>query len=201
MSFYLNLLRDGVLSGAGRTAPPRCIEQLMRIGEGDLYIGFTFPRYSARASKGLAFAKSCGAATVGITDSVNSPFYGVADVCIFAKSEMVSFVDSLVAPLSLVNAVVLAVGSRSRDSLSESSATWSACGARTMSLRPRRADAVVIGGGAAGMTTALHAAELGVDVILLEKMDLLGGTSVMAASARSGLQQAAAGQGRSLHGG
>ena len=118
MSFYLNLLRDGVRL-IQDNGPAEMYEQLMRIGEGDFYIGFTFPRYSARASKGLAFAKSCGAATVGITDSVNSPFYGVADVCIFAKSEMVSFVDSLVAPLSLVNAVVLAVGSRSRDSLSE----------------------------------------------------------------------------------
>ena len=105
MSFYLNLLRDGVRL-IQDNGPAEMYEQLMRIGEGDLYIGFTFP-------------KSCGAATVGITDSVNSPFYGVADVCIFAKSEMVSFVDSLVAPLSLVNAVVLAVGSRSRDSLSE----------------------------------------------------------------------------------
>ena len=118
MSFYLNLLRDGVYL-VQDNGPAEMYEQLMRIGEGDLYIGFTFPRYAARAAKGMAFAKSCGASTVGITDSVNSPFYGVADTCLFAKSEMVSFVDSLVAPLSLVNALVLAAGSRSKDALSD----------------------------------------------------------------------------------
>ena len=57
--------------------------------------------------------------TEGLTDSESSPFYGMADVCLFAKSEMVSFVDSLVAPMSLVNAVIIAVGARSRVSLSE----------------------------------------------------------------------------------
>lgn len=118
MSFYLNLLRDGVHL-VQDNGPAEMYEQLMRIGKGDLYIGFTFPRYSSMTVKGMAFAKNSGAATVGITDSVNSPFYGVADICLFAKSEMVSFVDSLVAPLSLVNAVILAVGSRSKDALSD----------------------------------------------------------------------------------
>lgn len=118
LAFYLNLLRDGVrLIQANGSA--EMYEQLMRIGEGDLYIGFTFPRYSSQAVKGLEFAHASGAATVGITDSVNSPFYGVADHCLFAKSEMVSFIDSLVAPLSLVNAIVVAAASRSRDVLPE----------------------------------------------------------------------------------
>ena len=67
----------------------------------------------------MGFAKDRGAATVGLTDSESSPFYGMADICLFAKSEMVSFVDSLVAPMSLVNAIVIAVGARSRDAISE----------------------------------------------------------------------------------
>ena len=66
----------------------------------------------------MRFAKDRGAASaLALTDSESSPLYGVADVCLFAKSEMVSFVDSLVAPLSLVNAIVIAVGARSRDRL------------------------------------------------------------------------------------
>lgn len=56
---------------------------------------------------------------MGLTDGESSPFYGMADVCLFAKSEMVSFVDSLVAPMSLVNALIIAVGARSRGALSE----------------------------------------------------------------------------------
>ena len=67
----------------------------------------------------MRFAKERGAAALALTDSESSPLYGVADVCLFAKSEMVSFVDSLVAPLSLVNAIVIAVGARSRDRLSD----------------------------------------------------------------------------------
>ena len=67
----------------------------------------------------MGFAKDRGASTVGLTDGESSPFYGMADVCLFAKSEMVSFVDSLVAPMSLVNALIIAVGARSRGALSE----------------------------------------------------------------------------------
>lgn len=66
----------------------------------------------------MSYAKSHGATVIGITDSEASPFYGVADVCLYAKSEMVSFLDSLVAPMSLVNALIVAVGARSRDALS-----------------------------------------------------------------------------------
>ena len=67
----------------------------------------------------MSFAKSHGAYAVGLTDGENSPFFGLADICLYAKSEMVSFVDSLVAPMSLVNALIIAVGARSRGALSE----------------------------------------------------------------------------------
>ena len=118
MAYYLGLIRAGVHLVDDNSAA-EAYEQLLRIGEGDLFIGFTFPRYSSRAAKVMGFAKDRGAATVGLTDSESSPFYGMADICLFAKSEMVSFVDSLVAPMSLVNAIVIAVGARSRDAISE----------------------------------------------------------------------------------
>ena len=118
LEFYLNMLRDGVHL-VRDTSAAEAYEQLIRIGAGDLFIGFTFPRYSSRSLKVMRFAKDRGASALALTDSESSPLYGVADVCLFAKSEMVSFVDSLVAPLSLVNAIVIAVGARSRDRLSD----------------------------------------------------------------------------------
>ena len=118
LAYYLGLIRSGVHLVDDNSAA-EAYEQLLRIGEGDLFIGFTFPRYSARSAKVMGFAKDRGASTIGLTDSENSPFYGMADICLFAKSEMVSFVDSLVAPMSLVNAIVIAVGARSRDAISE----------------------------------------------------------------------------------
>ena len=118
LGFYLNMLRDGVHLVRDNSAA-EAYEQLIRIGQGDLFIGFTFPRYSSRSLKVMRFAKDRGASALGLTDNESSPLYGVADVCLFAKSEMVSFVDSLVAPLSLVNALVIAVGARSRDQLAE----------------------------------------------------------------------------------
>ncbi len=118
MGFYLNMLRDGVRQVRDNSAA-EAYEQLIRIGKGDLFIGFTFPRYSSRSLKVMRFAKDRGASTLALTDSESSPLYGVADVSLFAKSEMVSFVDSLVAPLSLVNAIVIAVGAKSRDRLAE----------------------------------------------------------------------------------
>lgn len=118
LAFYLNFLRKNVILVQDNGAA-EVYEQLFRIGEGDLFLSITFPRYSARAQKTMAFAKKRGAATVGLTDGENSPFYGLADICLFAKSEMVSFVDSLVAPMSLVNAILIAVGARSREAMSD----------------------------------------------------------------------------------
>ena len=118
LAYYLGLIRAGVHLVDDNSAA-EAYEQLLRIGKGDLFIGFTFPRYSSRSAKIMGFAKDRGAATIGLTDSESSPFYGMADVCLFAKSEMVSFVDSLVAPMSLVNAIIIAVGAASRDALSD----------------------------------------------------------------------------------
>ena len=116
--FYLNMMRDNV-HVACESGAAEVYEELLRIEAGDVFVGFTFPRYSSRAIKAMRYAKAHGAQAIGITDSEASPFFGVADICLFAKSDMVSFLDSLVAPMSLVNALVAAIGVRSRDALSD----------------------------------------------------------------------------------
>ena len=101
MGFYLNLLLDNVHL-VHDTSVSEVYEQVFRIKEGDVFIGISYPRYSSRTIKAMQFAKSTGAAAIGITDGESSPFVGVADINLFAKSDMVSFLDSLVAPMSLI---------------------------------------------------------------------------------------------------
>ena len=89
-------------------------EQLLRIGEGDLIIGISFPRYSKRTISAMKFARDRGARCLGLTDGKVSPLNEISDVCLYTKSEMVSFLDSLVAPLSMINALIMAVSARDR---------------------------------------------------------------------------------------
>ena len=110
---YLKLIRKNVFV-VQDTMASEVFEQLIRIGKNDLFIGISFPRYSKHTVDAMTFSKSRGAYTVAITDGKHSPCYDVADICLFAKSDMVSFLDSLVAPMSLINALIVAVGSRSR---------------------------------------------------------------------------------------
>ena len=112
LGLYLNLLRENV-QVVRDTAASEVYEQLLRIGEGDLLIGITFPWYSKHTVEAMHFAKSRGAMTIGITDGSASPINVFSDVKLFAKSDMVSFLDSLVAPMSLINALIVAVGVRS----------------------------------------------------------------------------------------
>ncbi len=93
-------------------------EQLSRIGEDDLLIGISFPRYSNRTIEAMQFARSRGAQLVAITDGPLSPLHAVADLCLTAKSDMASFVDSLVAPLSVINALIVALGQSKRQQVS-----------------------------------------------------------------------------------
>jgi len=118
MGFYLNLLLENVHI-IHDTAVSEVYEQILRIKEGDVFVGISFPRYSSRTVKAMKFAKSTGAKVVGITDSDNSPFMGIADTLLFAKSDMVSFVDSLVAPLSMINALIVSIGIKSRENISD----------------------------------------------------------------------------------
>ncbi len=118
MGFYLNLLLENVHI-IQDTAVSEVYEQIIRIKEGDVFIGISYPRYSSRTVKAMKFAKASGAKVVGITDSKSSPFYGIADTLLFAKSDMVSFLDSLVAPLSLINALIVSVGTKTKENISD----------------------------------------------------------------------------------
>lgn len=95
------------------------LEQLLRIGPGDVLVAITFPRYSKRIIKGVTFAKARGASIIGITDSGSSPVASVAEKNLFAKSDMASFVDSLVAPLSLINAVIVAISRKRKEEVAD----------------------------------------------------------------------------------
>lgn len=117
LGLYLNLLRSGV-NVVHDTAASEIFEQLMRIGEGDLCIGISFPRYSSHTVDAMNYAKKMGAKTVALTDSAVSPINDLADISMYAKSDMVSFLDSLVAPMSLINAIIAAVGIRNQETVS-----------------------------------------------------------------------------------
>ena len=118
MGFYLNPMLENVRL-VHDTSVSEVYEQVFRIGEGDVFIGISYPRYSSKTIKAMEFAKSTGATAIGITDGDSSPFVGVADVILYAKSDMVSFLDSLVAPMSLINALIVAVGYQRPDHLSD----------------------------------------------------------------------------------
>ncbi len=92
-------------------------QQLIRIGKNDVFIGFSFPRYCKSTTNAAEYAASFGANVIAITDSAASPLGAIADEVLLAKSDMVSFADSLVAPLSLINAIIVAVGIKRRSTL------------------------------------------------------------------------------------
>lgn len=93
-------------------------EQIIHIGSDDIMIGISFPRYAKRAIEAMKFAKEKGAVTAALTDSLRSPLAAWADHTILARNDMTSFVDSLVAPLSIINALVVAAGMRHKSELS-----------------------------------------------------------------------------------
>ncbi|NBI08532.1 MurR/RpiR family transcriptional regulator [Colidextribacter sp. OB.20] len=114
LHFYFNLIFDNVVLVSASTAS-EIFESLLRVGEGDVVIGVSFPRYSSRTVQAMSFARDRGAATVAITDSEASPLIPISQYLLMARSDMASFVDSLVAPLSLVNALLVAVSQRKNE--------------------------------------------------------------------------------------
>lgn len=117
LHFYFNLIFDNVVLVSANTAS-ETFESLLRVGEGDAVIGISFPRYSSRTVQALSFARDRGATTIAITDSETSPLVPISRYTLMARSDMASFVDSLVAPLSLVNALLVAVSQRKNEDLS-----------------------------------------------------------------------------------
>lgn len=116
MSFNFNLIFDNVIQVSANTAS-EVFESLLRVGEGDVVIGISFPRYSSRTVHAMNFARDRGATTIAITDSEASPLAPISTYTLKARSDMASFVDSLVAPLSLVNALLVAVSRKKNDDL------------------------------------------------------------------------------------
>ncbi len=95
------------------------IEEIHRIGEQDVILAISFPRYSVKTIQTVSFAKNRKAKIIAITDGEQSPLAKYADCSIYAGSDMVSFVDSLVAPLSVVNALLAALSMRYKDSVTD----------------------------------------------------------------------------------
>ena len=107
LGFYLNLLFPDVRV-VNQSAASEIYEQILHISSGDVCIAISFPRYSRKTIMAMKFAKDKGATVIGITDTSSSLVAHSADIKLYARSEMVSFLDSLVAPLSLINAIVVA---------------------------------------------------------------------------------------------
>lgn len=118
MSYYFNLIFPKVRL-VHNSSTSEMFEQIMHIDENDVLIGISFPRYSKQTVKGLQFAKSKGTHVIALTDSISSPLAQFADTLLLAHSDMASFVDSLVAPLSLINALIVAVSITDIDRVSK----------------------------------------------------------------------------------
>ena len=114
LEFMFNNVRVITSSGASEV-----FEKLMGINEEDVLIAFSFPRYSAATIKGAQYCRTTGATVIGFTDSRLSPLGQNSDYVLVAKSDMVSLVDTLVAPLSVVNALIVALTSGQEHTLSK----------------------------------------------------------------------------------
>lgn len=116
LNFNLRMMFDDVKL-VQTTSGSELFEEIMRIGEGDVMIAVSFPRYSKRIVNAVEFARRAGADVVALTDSDNSPIAEFAHQLLIAHSDMVSFVDSLVAPLSVVNALIAALSLKKQEEL------------------------------------------------------------------------------------
>ena len=117
MGYYLNYIFDNVhLVSSGATD---VFEEISKLKEDDLLVGISFPRYSTRTLEAMRFAKRCGAQVVAITDGPMSPLGAIADATLTARTDMASFVDSLAAPLSVINALLVALGLHRKEALTQ----------------------------------------------------------------------------------
>lgn len=113
LAHYLRLIFDTVQL-VEATSEATILQQIIRAGQGDAVIAISFPRYSKKAAKTLRYASDRGMVTVAITDSPLSPLAEHAAHLLLARSDMVSFVDSLVGPQSVINALIVAMAIRKK---------------------------------------------------------------------------------------
>jgi len=118
LGFYFNLLFENVTL-VHTNSVSEIFEQVLRVGPGDVLFGISFPRYSKRTLSAMKYARDRGARVIALTDSQLSPLARVADHVLLARSDMASFVDSFVAPLSVINALIVAVGMSRRDEIEQ----------------------------------------------------------------------------------
>ena len=118
LAFYFNLMFNNVHL-LQTSSSSEIFEQMVRIGEEDVIIGISFPRYSMRTLKAMEFANNRNAKVITLTDSVHSPMNLYSSCNLIADSDMASIVDSLVAPLSVINALIVALCMKNRDKVSE----------------------------------------------------------------------------------
>ena len=116
--YYLDLL-FGNVTMLNSTSKTTTYEKLFRITERDVMIGISFPRYSTMAVDAMSFARDRGAQVIAITDSMISPLVANADSVLLARSDIASVVDTLVAPLSLINALLVAIVIRCKDRITD----------------------------------------------------------------------------------
>ncbi len=115
--YYLHYIFDDVpVVAAGR---PDVFEAVSRIGAGDVLLGISFPRYSSRTIEAMTFSRSRNAQVIGITDGPMSPLHEAADICLSVRTDMASFVDSMAAPMSMINALIVALGLKNREILAD----------------------------------------------------------------------------------
>ena len=118
LNYYFSLIFDKV-ELVTTTSKTEIYEKMFRINEEDVFIGISFPRYSKQAVSAMNFAKRKGARGIALTDSLLSPLAQQADFVLLARSDMASVVDSLVAPLSLINAMIVATALKKKDEVSK----------------------------------------------------------------------------------
>ena len=118
LNYSLRMIFDNVRM-VQTTSGSEIFEQMMNIGEGDVLIAVSFPRYSRTVIKGVEYAHKKGADVIALTDSRESPIAENADELLVAQSDMASFADSLVAPMSVINALIVAVSRENGEMLSE----------------------------------------------------------------------------------
>ena len=200
LAFYLNLIFDHVRL-LNTNSSSELFEQMIRIGEEDVMIGISFPRYSMRTLKALEFANNRNAKVITLTDSIHSPMNLYSSCNLIARSDMASIVDSLVAPLSVINALVVALCMRKQKevvaTLESLEKIWDeyqvynndeinlADHQDIQATEPKEeirqrikgeimAKILIIGGGAAGMAAAVFLGEHGHQVHVFEKNEKLG---------------------------
>ena len=115
--YYLHYVLDDVrVVAAGSTD---VFEAISRVEENDAVLGISFPRYSSRTIEAMNFARIRGAQVISITDGPMSPLHDCSDICLSVRTDMASFVDSMAAPMSVVNALIVALGLKNKDAVSE----------------------------------------------------------------------------------